>query len=212
MMAITDQESDAGEFLATRQSLLSRLRNWDDEVGWREFFDAYWRFIYSVARRSGLGDEDAQDVVQEVLSGVARKMPEFHYDRSKSFKGWLMVQIRSRIIEHHRRTAAKRSVTQPLPESETLLASVRSDSAADPAFDSLWDAEWRQHMLEAALRRVQAKVSARQFLIFTHVGLRGDPVTQVRKTLGVSLAQVYLAKHRVGKLLKAELRRLEGQD
>jgi RNA polymerase sigma factor (sigma-70 family) len=211
-MAISDQGTDAGKFLATRHSLLSRLRNWGDEAGWREFFDSYWRFIYSVARRSGLSDDDAQDVVQEVLTGVARKMPGFHYDRTKSFKGWLMVQIRSRIVEHHRRTAAKRSVTQALPESETLLEAIRVDDSVDPPFEAVWDKEWRQHMLETALRRVEAKVSARQFLIFSHVALRGDSVTQVRKTLGVSLAQVYLAKHRVGKLVKEELRLLEAAD
>ena len=37
----------------------------------------------------------------------------------------------------------------------------------------------------------------------------GDlPLTQVAKKLGVSLTQVYLARHRVGKLLKAEVQRL----
>jgi hypothetical protein len=34
------------------------------------------------------------------------------------------------------------------------------------------------------------------------------PLTQVAKKLGVSLAQVYLARHRIGKLFKAEVSRL----
>ena len=57
-------EPDTDSLLPTRQSLLSRLRDWQDQDGWREFFDSYWRLIYNVARKSGLGDAEAQDVVQ----------------------------------------------------------------------------------------------------------------------------------------------------
>ena len=48
--------TQTNEFLPTRQSLLSRLRNAGDDQGWREFFDTYWRLIYSFAARKGLGD------------------------------------------------------------------------------------------------------------------------------------------------------------
>lgn len=53
--------------LPTRQSLFSRLRDWQDQDGWREFFDTYWRLIYNVARKSGLPDAEAQDVVQNIF-------------------------------------------------------------------------------------------------------------------------------------------------
>ena len=61
--------------LPTRRSLLSRLRDLSDSDSWRTFFDTYWRLIYNVARKSGLSDGDAQDVVQETVIAVARKMP-----------------------------------------------------------------------------------------------------------------------------------------
>src|SRR5678816_1887940 len=87
--------------LPTRSSLLSRLRNLDDNRSWRTFFDTYWRLIYNVARKSGLSDEDAQDVVQETVIAVARKMPAFRYDASKgSFKQWLLLITRRRICDH----------------------------------------------------------------------------------------------------------------
>ena len=53
------------EFLPTRRSLLTRLKDWDDQQGWREFFETYWRLIYSVATKAGLNDSDAQDIVRE---------------------------------------------------------------------------------------------------------------------------------------------------
>jgi len=75
--------------LRTRRSLISRLRDLDDAESWRTFFDTYWELLYNVARHSGLDDSAAQDVVQDTVIGVARRMPEFHYEPTKgSFKHW----------------------------------------------------------------------------------------------------------------------------
>jgi RNA polymerase sigma-70 factor (ECF subfamily) len=67
-------------FIPTRKSLLTRLKNWDDQEGWREFFETYWRLIYSVASKSGFSDAQAQDIVQETVISVAKKMRSFKYD------------------------------------------------------------------------------------------------------------------------------------
>src|SRR6202023_1308471 len=92
------------ESVATRSSLLSRLRDAGDNVSWQTFFDTYWRLLYNVARKSGLDDPDAQDVVQETVIAVAGKMPEFRYDAAKgSFKSWLLLITRRRIHDHLRR-------------------------------------------------------------------------------------------------------------
>ena len=74
----------------TRASLLSRLKDRDDHVGWQEFFDTYWKLIYGVALKAGLNDSEAQDVVQETVIYVAKKLPDFRYDPEKgSFKSVL---------------------------------------------------------------------------------------------------------------------------
>ena len=66
--------------IPTRHSLLNRLKDWDDQTSWQEFFDTYWRLIYSVAIKAGLSDAEAQEVVQETVIGVARKISEFKAD------------------------------------------------------------------------------------------------------------------------------------
>ncbi len=82
------------ELLPTRHSLIERLRDLDDQASWREFFDTYWKLIYGAAIRAGLSDQEAEDVVQETVIGVARKMPDFVYEPAVcSFKGWLMQVI-----------------------------------------------------------------------------------------------------------------------
>ena len=194
-------------FLPTRQSLLSRLRDCQDQAGWREFFDAYWRLIYNVARKSGLQDTEAQDVVQNTFIYLTRKMPNFHYDPARgSFKSWLRVVTRSRISVYCRREKTA-FVREPLPSTdENDLVEQIADPAAD-ALDEVWQREWEENLVSAALRHVRAKVSSQQLLIFRLATAGELSLTQVAKKLHVSLAQVYLARHRVGKLFKTEVQR-----
>jgi len=206
-----EPRSDA--MLPTRQSLLSRLRDWQDQDGWREFFDTYWRLIYNVARRSGLRDSEAQEVVQATFIYLSRRMPKFGYDPVwGSFKSWLRVVTRSRISVYRRseRTGSA-FVREPLSgeDGESAIEQV-PDPAAD-GLDEEWQREWEQNLLSAAFRRLRSKVAAQQLLIF-RLATAGDlPLTQVAKKLGISLTQVYLARHRVGRLLKAEVSRLRDE-
>src|SRR5258707_15062717 len=90
--------------LATRRSLVDRLANWDDRKHWQEFFDAYWKLIYSAARKSGLTDAEAQEVVQETVITVAKKIGKLRYDPAAgSFKGWLLHITRWRIADQFRK-------------------------------------------------------------------------------------------------------------
>jgi RNA polymerase sigma factor (sigma-70 family) len=85
------------EIIPTRASLLNRLKDWRDQASWQQFFDIYWKLIYGVARQAGLGDPEAQDVVQETMMAVARHMPGFKYDAvNGQFKTWLLNMTRLR--------------------------------------------------------------------------------------------------------------------
>src|SRR6187200_178322 len=96
---MTDDDS-----LKTRRTLLSRLRNLDDQESWRAFFDRYWELVYNVARQAGLAEPEAQDVVQETVIAVAKAMPDFCYDPMRgSFKQWLLRIVRRRIVDQLRR-------------------------------------------------------------------------------------------------------------
>src|SRR6266446_5172844 len=92
------------EIIPTRASLLGRLKNWEDQSSWQEFFNIYWKLIYGVARKAGLTDAEAQDVVQETMASVAKHMPTFKYDPAiGSFKAWLLKMTRWRITDQLRK-------------------------------------------------------------------------------------------------------------
>ena len=85
-------------WLPTRHSLLSRLRQWDDDTSWREFFDLYWKLIYGVCLRLELKEDEACEVVQDIFVTLSRTLPEFQYDRRRgAFKTWLYQVIRNKV-------------------------------------------------------------------------------------------------------------------
>src|SRR5215510_13920568 len=101
-------EERVDELLPTRQSLILRLRNWDDQESWRDFFNTYWKLIYGVAIKSGLSDAAAQDVVQDTIVSLATSLREGRYDSANgSFKNWLFTVTRRRIADHFRRAQAR---------------------------------------------------------------------------------------------------------
>lgn len=195
---------------ATRSSLVNRLHNWNDHGGWQVFFDRYWKLIYAVAVKAGLTDAEAQDVVQETVVAVAKQMREGGYDRDKSsFKNWLCMITRRRIIDHFRRRTKLKK--RPLAGDDTS----RTDTIArvpDPAsleLNAVWEEEWRKNLVDAAIEHVKQKVAPKQFQIFDLAVLKDLPVREVTKLLKVNTAQVYLARHRVGALVKKEVARIE---
>jgi RNA polymerase sigma factor (sigma-70 family) len=203
-------EPGTDSLLSTRRSLLSRLRDCQDQDGWREFFDTYWRLIYRVARQAGLDDATAQDVVQNTFIYLARRMPKFRYDPARgSFKSWLRRVTRSRISDFRRRAEGKELPAPELglEEDDARVWEAVPDPAGD-ALDEIWQREWEDNLVKAALRRIRPKVSAEQLMIFELAALGEVPLKQVARKLEVSLMQVYLARHRVGKLFKAEVARL----
>ncbi len=206
-MALTTED-----FIPTRYSLLSRLQNRDDQESWKVFFDTYWRLIYSIALKSGLTEAEAQDAVQETIICVANDIEKFKRDRTLgSFKGWLRNLTRWRIADQLR----KREPAQVENAPPTLIAGVPDlaeiPDPADDGLEKIWEEEWQANLMATATERVKHRVKEEHYQIFDLTVVRQWPAIRVARTLGVNIAQVYLAKHRVLALIKKEVRLLEKQ-
>jgi RNA polymerase sigma factor (sigma-70 family) len=209
--------SDSDELAPTRLSLIERLRDLDDQGSWQEFFDTYWRLIYCAAVKGGLPDNEAEDVVQETIIGIARNMENFRYEPEVcSFKGWLMHVTRCRIIDHLRKRPSAKYSFVPLPndthtgedepkEPEALVLG----SPSEQEFENLWDEEWKKNLVDAAMERVKRRVSPEQYQIFYLHSVKGMLARDIAKLFGASLAKVYVSRHRVARMIKNEARLLE---
>lgn len=196
----------------TRKTLIEKLDNWSDWSSWDEFYRTYSGFVFHVARKSGLTDEEASDVVQETFIGVAKNLQKKKFDTTQgSFKSFLLNQARWRILDQFRRKKKQQEREANLHFEDDERNTAPIDRCADPRgvlLEDLWDKEWKEQVMEIALRRVRAMVSPRQFQIFSCYVIKHWPVERLKAELGVNAAQVYLAKHRVGRLLRKEAARL----
>ena len=204
--------SDASELIPTRQSLLSRLKDWDDHDSWRMFFETYWRLIYNAAIRAGLTDAEAQDVVQETVISVSKSMPNFDYDSKKgSFKGWLLLLTRWRITDQFRKRQPGIEERRKAPTSTQTATVERVPDPVGLALESAWDKEWENNLVEAAVQRVKQKVDPKLYQVFDLYVVKKWPVSRVARTLKVSAGRVYLTKHRIGHLIKREVAYLQAK-
>jgi RNA polymerase sigma factor (sigma-70 family) len=191
----------------TRRSLLLRLRDWNDQGSWQEFSKIYERLIFDTALKAGLTREESQEVVQETLLSVAKKIAGFDYDPEiGSFRGWLLQITRRRIVDQLRKRRPHSAERMPGNSGAHI------EYVSDPTgsrLDALWKAEWHQALLDMARTLVKRTVSTKQYRMFELYVLQQLPIKTVMSELKVNAAQIYMAKYRISRMLKKQLRELE---
>lgn len=207
------------ETLQTRASLVAGLQA-GEEDRWQEFFQRYGPLIRRFAFKAGLTEIEAGEVVQETAIAVARHVPEFRYDpKVCRFKTWLLNQtawrVKDQLKKRHRQEAwierggEVGQGAMALEETKRTATVERTPDPKPDELDQLWEAEWQENLLAAALQKIKGQFSDRQFQMFDLNVIKGWTAGEVAGSLGVSLASVYLAKHRVATALKRETARLE---
>ena len=199
------------EMIQTRTTLINRLKNWQDQSSWQEFFDTYWQLIYGISRKTGLSDAEAQDVVQETMISVSKHMPTFKYNRDAgSFKAWLLNLTRWRVMDQLR----KRDNAAVSPQSPTHLngdATGGVGEIVDPTslhLDKLWDDEWKIALVDAAISNIKRRIDPEKYQIFDFYVNKEWPAAKVAEKFGISMDQVYVAKYRIVNLITEEVKRL----
>lgn len=209
-------ESKDAIWLPTRHTLIARLKNLEDKTSWAEFFELYGRLIFAVARGQGLSHQEAEDVVQEVVISVARKIDRFKPGREHgSFKAWLGRLIRWRIVDLVRRRPAELRAADlkglrpgTAGDSTTSLLAKVPDPAED-GFQRQWDAEWATEVEERAMARLKKRVQPSHYQVYQQHVIFGRSANEVAEAFGVPVARVYLIKSRLSQLLRKECLRFE---
>ena len=138
------------------------------------------------------------------------KIDKLKYDPAiGSFKGWLLQITRWRIVDQFRKREPG-NAKAPRSADDRLTATIeRVPDSRVADLDAVWEAEWKENLFEGAIARVKRKVDPKQFQIFDCYVRKEWPAQKVAEQLRVSVGQVYLARHRVGAVLKKEIRALE---
>ncbi len=180
--------------LATRPSLLIRIRDAGDHEAWREFVEIYLPVVYRFVRRLGLQDADAADTAQEVLRTVSARMPTFEYDPDTGkFRNWLLSVARSRTADLVERRRKEGNGT-----GDSQVESLLDEQAAHATVtDDQWEQEYRRSLFDWAAQKTRRKFSAQTWQAFWLTSVEGRKTQDVARTLDVSTGAIYIARCRV---------------
>ena len=185
----------------TSASLLERLRLRPDEEGWQRLVGLYTPLIRGWLRRHGLPPQEADDVVQEVLAVVVRRLPDFHRrPRTGAFRRWLRT-ITVNCLRDFWRSRRARPAAAGGSDFGKLI-----EELADPAsgLSREWDREHDRHVTQRLLEMIRPHFEERTWRAFTRVALEGASPDAVAAELGLTVNAVFIAKSRVLTRLRQE--------
>jgi RNA polymerase sigma factor (sigma-70 family) len=189
----------------TRASLLVRLRDGHDREAWRQFVELYAPLVYGFARRRGLQDADAADLMQDVLRAVSGAAARLEYDPAKgTFRSWLFTVTRNKLynfLNHNKRQvqAAGDSGTHRLLDEQP---------GADGQ-EQQWEQEYRRQLSARAMDAVRGEFQEATWRAFWLTAVENRPAKEVGIELGMSPGAVYVARSRVVARLREQIQQLE---
>ncbi|MEM7146536.1 MAG: sigma-70 family RNA polymerase sigma factor [Verrucomicrobiota bacterium] len=194
----------------TRQTLLIKIRDHEDNSAWCEFADLYTPLIKNFALSRGLGPEDAADVTQDTLKAVAKAIENFEYDPDKgTFRSWLYTVTRSKLNNHF-----AKNLKHPPATGSTAVHQIIED-IPDPSSDDerqreYWELEYKRHMFDWAASKTRHEFESNTWDAFWKTAVEQLSPAEAAEQLNLSPGAVTVAKHRVIKRLRDKIQSVTG--
>lgn len=199
----TTEYPDALGSDSTSRNLLEGAQS-NNPTAWDALVELYGPLVFLWCRNQGMLPQDMDDVFQEVFRSVSRNIGSFEYRKpSDSFRGWLRTITRNKIADHYRREAKQRR------GRGGTSASLRLSGVAD--IDDELSGDERELQAERGallqtLALIRSDVSPQTWNLFWQIVVNGKDATQVANELGMRPGTVRVAKSRVLKRLRDQLR------
>jgi RNA polymerase sigma-70 factor (ECF subfamily) len=185
---------------ATDLSLLERAKG-GVERAWDRLVALYQPLVYHWLHRQGLPHHAAEELTQEVLLVVLKKLGDFtHPGGPGAFRGWLRA-----ITANRARAYWKAGKYRPAAAGGSdFRAAV--EQLADPhsELSRRWEREHDEHVLRRLLEWLEEEFEQRTLQAFRRQVLDGVAADAVAAELGMSVGAAYVAKSRVLARLRKE--------
>ena len=186
--------------METSVSLLERLAGAPTDDDWRRLDDLYRPLLRAWMARAGVVASDVDDLVQDVLLVVVRKVAGFERRGHGAFRAWLRTILAHRVRDYFRGQKYRPTATG----DSDFLRRLDELESPDSALSRLWDREHDEHVAASLMQRVQGDFAPATWQAFLRHVQEGEPAGQVAEALGLSLNSVLLAKSQVLKRLRQE--------
>jgi len=187
----------------TRASLILRLPTRADAQAWQEFVSLYEPFVHRFARRSGLQDADARELVQDVLLSVVQAVGRWQVDPERArFRTWLFRIAKNRLLD----VLARRDRQAVRAGESALLDHSQPDGLVSEAALA-----HRRELFRWAAARIKTHFREQTWQAFWQTSVEGDSVAAAARSLRMTEGAVYIARSRVIARLREELQMLEDE-
>jgi RNA polymerase sigma-70 factor, ECF subfamily len=173
---------------STPVSLLEQLRRSPAQSDWTKFVHLYTPLLFYWARKLGMREADAADLVQDIFTVLVQKLPTFDYDQQRGFRNWLRT-----VLLNKWRNSLRQKANARLAGGDVNLDEFAD---AEPP-DALAEEEYRQHLLSHALDLMRREFPEKTWRACWEHVVMGRPAADVAAELGIVPGAVYVAKSRV---------------
>jgi RNA polymerase sigma-70 factor (ECF subfamily) len=186
----------------TSLSLLRRLTGTEpDAQAWDLFVARYGPRLLEWARRWQVSEDDAYDLVQQVLVGLVEQFRKRRFDSTRSFRTWMKTNA-YRVWVRLQRQRQRQLRSETVRDSKLLSVQAREDMLL------LIEQQAEAEAMEIAISRVKTRVHAKTWEAFKMLALDDVDGKSIADQLGMSISSVYVARHNVQKMLAEEIEKL----
>ena len=185
----------------TRQSLIIRAKQTDNESAWSEFVDFYEPFIHIVLRQGKVPVTAIDDTTQEILLKLWKYLKSFDPETHKvNFRTWLTKVIQHTAYDYFNKQSKYTKHLDSYGEHDKLDFSGETNSD----LESLIQNEWECYLTQMALANVKKIFSGLAVEVFQQ-SLLGKSTTEISQSCGITQASARTLKNRVRIRLKEEI-------
>ncbi|WP_168442076.1 RNA polymerase sigma factor [Pontiella desulfatans] len=190
----------------TRQTLIMRVKNQHDDPSWEEFANIYRGYIYAVIRNMGIAESDREELVQQTLIKLWKKLPDIDVEHSGKFRSWLSTLTKNCVIDFIRKRKREINLREKAADQEDQ----QQVNTVLPDIDRISEAAWKQHLAALALDNIEPHFSGKAVNVF-RLSLQGLDVPAIAEKLEIKEESVYRLKTRVKARLIEEIQRLRSE-
>lgn len=188
----------------TRQTLLQRVVQQDNESAWEDFVRYYGDFIEMLITKMHFQGDGREDIKQEILLKLWNSMASFDPEKG-AFRTWMSALVRHAILNYYRAAERRNERLRVVAKQKKMAEFINSTSSPD--FDRMIEEEWRSYIIELALKRLTNQVSKNALDVFA-LTLRGVAIDDICQQLELKRDTVYTLRNRVKIRFQKEVRHL----
>jgi RNA polymerase sigma factor (sigma-70 family) len=200
-----DSKQSTQQTYSTRRTLIERVKDQYNEEAWNEFSDIYTRYIYAIIRNMGISPQDSEEIHQQVMVKLWKKVPELDFDEIRRFRSYLGVIVKNEVRQfiRARTRLLERESKAANDVSLEYLKNIRL-----PDIERIAEKEWQVHLANIALHKIEPYFSPNAILLF-RLCLEGAKPEEITEKTGIARNSINTIKARVRSRLSAEIKRLQ---